>query len=42
MPGFTATSAFPKMWQASGISYREVITHLIEGALLRSNGVLGN
>ena len=42
MPGFTATSAFPKMWQASGISYQVVITHLIEGALLRSNGVLGN
>lgn len=42
MPGFTATSAFPKMWQASGISYREVITHLIESALLRRNGVLGN
>ena len=29
MPGFTPTSAFPKMWQASGIAYREVITALI-------------
>ena len=29
MPGFTPTSAFPKMWQASGIGYREVITALI-------------
>ncbi len=42
MPGFTATSVFPKMWQASGVSYKEVITHLIESALLRRNGVLGN
>ena len=42
MPGFTATSVFPKMWQASGVSYTEVISHLIEGALLRRNGVLGN
>jgi D-alanine-D-alanine ligase len=31
MPGFTQTSAFPKMWQASGISYREVITTLLKG-----------
>lgn len=42
MPGFTATSVFPKMWEASGVSYKEVITHVIESALLRSNGVLGN
>ena len=42
MPGFTATSVFPKMWQASGVSYTEVISHLIESALLKRNGVLGN
>ena len=42
MPGFTATSVFPKMWQASGIGYQEVITHLLKSALTRSNGVLGN
>ena len=35
MPGFTRTSAFPKMWQASGIGYSEVITHLLQGALRR-------
>jgi D-alanine-D-alanine ligase len=29
MPGFTPTSAFPKMWAASGIAYREVITTLL-------------
>lgn len=30
MPGFTPTSAFPKMWAASGISYRELITTLLK------------
>ena len=29
MPGFTPTSAFPKMWEASGIAYKEVITTLL-------------
>jgi D-alanine-D-alanine ligase len=42
MPGFTATSVFPKMWAASGVSYAEVITHLLKSALTRNNGVLGN
>jgi len=35
MPGFTRTSAYPKMWQATGIGYSEVITHLLQSALLR-------
>ncbi len=35
MPGFTRTSAYPKMWQATGIEYSEVITHLVESALQR-------
>ena len=30
MPGFTPTSAFPKMWAASGIAYKELITHLLK------------
>jgi D-alanine-D-alanine ligase len=42
MPGFTATSVFPKMWAASGVGYTEVITHLLVSALTRNNGVLGN
>ncbi len=42
MPGFTATSVFPKMWAASGVGYKEVITHLLMSALTRNNGVLGN
>lgn len=29
MPGFTATSAFPKMWAASGLGYKELITTLL-------------
>ena len=32
MPGFTRTSAYPKMWQATGIEYSEVITHLLKSA----------
>ena len=42
MPGFTATSVFPKMWAATGVTYTQVITHLLQAALTRSNGVLGN
>ncbi len=42
MPGFTATSVFPKMWAASGVNYSEVITHLLLSALTRRNGTLGN
>ena len=42
MPGFTTTSVFPKMWAASGIKFTEVITHLLETALTRTNGTLGN
>ncbi|MEJ6607817.1 MAG: D-alanine--D-alanine ligase family protein [Candidatus Planktophila sp.] len=42
MPGFTATSAFPKMWSATGVLYTDVITHLLKSALTRNNGVLGN
>jgi len=33
MPGFTRTSAYPKMWAASGIGYTQVITHLLQSAL---------
>lgn len=42
MPGFTATSVFPKMWQATGIGYKQAITELLKTAQLRTNGVLGN
>ena len=36
MPGFTPISMFPKCWIASGMTYPELITELIEGALARA------
>jgi D-alanine-D-alanine ligase len=33
IPGFTSISMYPKMWEASGIPYRELISRLIEFAL---------
>lgn len=35
LPGFTNISMYPKLWQASGISYQDLITRLIELALER-------
>jgi D-alanine-D-alanine ligase len=35
MPGFTQISMYPKLWEASGVSYKELITQLIELALER-------
>lgn len=35
LPGFTNISMYPKLWQASGLSYPELITRLIELALER-------
>src|SRR5262245_8268808 len=35
IPGFTATSAYPRLWQASGIPYPELISRLIDLALER-------
>ncbi len=35
MPGFTQISMYPKLWQASGLSYTGPITRLIELALER-------
>ncbi|WP_327069066.1 D-alanine--D-alanine ligase [Kitasatospora sp. NBC_01250] len=39
MPGFTPISAFPKMWEATGVSYPELIDRLLQGALRRSTGL---
>ncbi|MEM7737924.1 MAG: D-alanine--D-alanine ligase family protein [Deinococcota bacterium] len=33
MPGFTQTSMYPKLWQAAGVSYRDLIVELVELAL---------
>jgi D-alanine-D-alanine ligase len=35
MPGFTSISMYPKLWEATGIPYRELISRLIELALER-------
>jgi D-alanine-D-alanine ligase len=35
LPGFTQISMYPKLWEATGISYKELITRLIELALER-------
>ena len=35
LPGFTSISMYPKLWQASGLSYADLITRLIELALER-------
>lgn len=37
IPGFTKISMYPKMWQASGKSYSDLITNLIEFAKERNN-----
>lgn len=35
IPGFTATSVYPKLWQASGLSYPALLDRLIQLALER-------
>lgn len=35
IPGFTRISMYPKLWEASGISYRELINRLIQLAIER-------
>jgi D-alanine-D-alanine ligase len=38
LPGFTSISMFPKLWEASGTSYTDLLTKVIELALLRNRG----
>jgi D-alanine-D-alanine ligase len=35
IPGFTPISMYPKMWQASGVSYPELIDELVNLAVDR-------
>lgn len=37
LPGFTGTSVYPKLWQATGVSYTELITALIDSAINKAN-----
>ncbi len=39
MPGFTATSMFPLLWQESGLSYPELVERLVQLALERDTGL---
>lgn len=39
MPGFTATSMFPRMWAASGLAYPHLLDHLVGLALSRGTGL---
>jgi D-alanine-D-alanine ligase len=38
MPGFTMTSMYPKLWEAAGVSYAELVRRLIELGLERKKG----
>lgn len=42
MPGFTPISMYPRLWQASGVSYPELIDRLIQLALERQQDRLEN
>ena len=37
LPGFTDISMYPKLWEASGIDYNELISKLLVLALERSD-----
>ena len=39
MPGFTATSMFPLMWQASGLGYPALVERLVQLAMDRDTGL---
>ena len=39
MPGFTPQSMYPRMWAASGLTYRDLIDELIQLALARRTGL---
>ncbi|MFI6045489.1 D-alanine--D-alanine ligase family protein [Nocardia sp. NPDC051321] len=39
MPGFTPISQYPRMWEATGIDYRDLVSILIDTALARGTGL---
>ncbi|MGW3421888.1 D-alanine--D-alanine ligase family protein [Streptomyces phaeochromogenes] len=39
MPGFTPISMYPKMWEATGVPYPELVDRLIQAALRRPTGL---
>jgi D-alanine-D-alanine ligase len=39
MPGFTSTSAYPKMWNVTGVDYQTLLSTLIDTAIARGTGL---
>lgn len=39
MPGFTSTSMYPRMWDAAGVGYADLLTTLVETAIARGIGL---
>ncbi|RZS39274.1 D-alanine-D-alanine ligase [Herbihabitans rhizosphaerae] len=39
MPGFTATSAYPKMWAVTGVDYPTLLATMIDTAIARGTGL---
>jgi D-alanine-D-alanine ligase len=39
MPGFTPTSAYPKMWAVTGVDYRTLLSTLVDTAVARGTGL---
>lgn len=39
MPGFTTTSAYPKMWAVTGLDYQTLLSTLIDTAVSRGTGL---
>ncbi len=39
MPGFTTKSAYPKMWEVTGVDYTTLLTTLIDTAIARGTGL---
>jgi D-alanine-D-alanine ligase len=39
MPGFTTKSAYPKMWEVTGVDYETLLSTLVETALARGTGL---
>ncbi len=37
LPGFTGTSVYPKLWQATGVEYSDLISALINSAINKAN-----
>ncbi|MGB3441141.1 MAG: D-alanine--D-alanine ligase family protein [Actinophytocola sp.] len=39
MPGFTPSSAYPKMWAVTGLDYRTLLSTLVDTAIARGTGL---